>query len=225
MQLKDYIVEYPNVLSPEVCASIISKFDADDRKFSGVMGSDKRLNTDVKDSTDLFISGISGWEEEDTTIFGIVNKYMNQYRDYIIENKGIYTNTYKAIGLNIGEVSDTGYQIQKTDIGGKYIIHNDSSIRPYKNIYQYEGKDYFLYDERQYTFILYLNDRSGLENGRTVFYLGDETVEVEAEPGKILFFPADKYFPHAGEPLTEGVKYLITGWTSCLGYYPLENAK
>ena len=67
---------------------------------------------------------------------------------------------------------------------------------------------------RLYTYIVYLNDRIGVEDGRTQFSFGDDIISIEAKAGKLLMFPANELYTHRGETLTTGEKYLMTGWIS-----------
>ena len=73
--LSDFIhVEY-NTLSEEFCNRIIGKFETDNRKQQGKLGSGKNsvVNVDIKDSIDLMISGLEDWRDEDEVLFNSVN--------------------------------------------------------------------------------------------------------------------------------------------------------
>lgn len=220
MDFFDYIVEYPNLLSKEKCDEIIERFENDERKYKGVMGTNRLVDTDVKDSMDLCMSSYDDWSDIDSLFHKIVGDGTRWYSDFMKHLRGpsatCYRDEFGDDYIPFDTLSDTGYQIQKTSPGGKYIWHDDSEVIVRGEVARHEGMEYHLYDERLYTFILYLNDRKGISDGRTIFYFGGREHYVEAEPGKLLFFPANKMFPHAGEPLKTGVKYLMTGWISRL---------
>lgn len=61
---------------------------------------------------------------------------------------------------------------------------------------------------RVVTYMLYLNDVE--ESGETEFlYQG---IKLKPEAGKLVFFPTGFTFPHRGNPIYKGEKYIITGW-------------
>lgn len=58
------------------------------------------------------------------------------------------------------------------------------------------------------SYMLYLNDVE--EGGETEFlYQG---LKLKPESGKLVFFPCGFTFPHRGNPIYKGEKYIITGW-------------
>lgn len=58
------------------------------------------------------------------------------------------------------------------------------------------------------TYMLYLNDVD--KGGETEFlYQG---LKITPEAGKLVFFPCGFTFPHRGNPIYTGEKYVITGW-------------
>lgn len=58
------------------------------------------------------------------------------------------------------------------------------------------------------TYMLYLNDVD--EGGETEFlYQG---VKLKPEQGKLVLFPTNYLYPHRGNPIYKGYKYIITGW-------------
>lgn len=214
---EDYIIEYPNVIDSNLCSEIISKFDSDDRKYQGI--SAVGINTDVKISTDLMISNYDDWSDIDGKIFESTTQYFSNYLDtYLSWTNGVPPNLF----------NDLGYQIQKTTPGGKYTWHTDGMSNPLMNTVHMDNVGFLKQwvQERIFTFILYLNDRTDgedSENGRTQFYNDGISKSVVPEAGKLLLFPANHFWVHRGEPLTTGVKYLLTGW--CCGYTPTRIGK
>jgi len=190
-----YIFCLDNTLAKEQCNKIINKFDADSNVAQGVTADGIDLN--VKNSKDLPISSEKNWKEEDALFFNIINNSVEKYYQHLnsIHNLQFFTtgNTYyyKPFGPYI---TDTGYQIQKTDPGKGYIWHND-----------------FTYDHekaRELTYILYLND---VDEGWTQFYNGDQ---ISPRAGRVVIFPATWTYVHQGYPPIQ-TKYLMTGWIHC----------
>ena len=101
--------------------------------------------------------------------------------------------TGKSFEYNLGtnNVTDTGYQIQKTNSGKGYIWHND---------YEHDSQK-----SRMLTYIIYLND---VEEGWTQFYNGDQ---ISPRAGRVVIFPATWTYVHQGYPPLQN-KFLITGW-------------
>ena len=192
-KLSDFIhVEY-NTLSEEFCNSVIGKFETDNRKQQGKLGSGKNsvVNVDIKDSIDLMISGLDEWKEEDEVLFNSVNKYSQKYR-----NKNILQDI--KIPILLDTMSDTGYQIQKTSPNSGYTWHDDFDP-------SYDNTS--VAGIRVLSFIWYLNDIS--EGGYTEFIDG---TKIQPERGKFLIFPSSWNFIHRGFPPKKESKYIITGW-------------
>ena len=210
----DLVKEYPNCLDKGTCEKIIKKFELDDRKGSGRTASGEQKN--IKVSTDLMISEYEDWKEYDDIFFNIVTKKVQPY----LENLRTALKYYDPWD----GIMDTGYQIQKTEPGGFYHWHNDAAMSivstEQTNI---DGDIFFSGIQRIFTYILYLNDVD-VENcgGRTQFYLDQEIHSITPEAGKLLLFPANTLYTHRGETLTDGLKYLMTGWVSCEHPIPLK---
>jgi len=191
--LSDFIhVEY-NTLSEEFCNSVIGKFETDNRKQQGKLGSGKNsiVNVDIKDSIDLMISGLDDWREEDEVLFNSVNKYSQKYR-----NKNLLEDI--KIPILLDTMSDTGYQIQKTSPNCGYTWHDDFDP-------SYDNTS--IAGIRVLSFIWYLNNIS--EGGYTEFIDG---TKIQPERGKFLIFPSTWNFIHRGFPPKKESKYIITGW-------------
>tara|TARA_B100000900_G_C20287973_1_gene596912 strand:+ start:57 stop:674 length:618 start_codon:yes stop_codon:yes gene_type:complete len=196
--LSDFIhVEY-NTLSEEFCNRVIGKFEIDARKRQGELGLGVRsiVNLDIKDSMDLMISGLDDWKEEDDVFFNSVSKYSKKYR-----SKSILGDI--EIPILQDDLSDNGYQIQRTTPNGGFTWHDD-----FDPSYGYVSN----IGIRVLAFIWYLNDVS--EGGYTEFIDG---TKIQPERGKFLIFPATWNFYHRGFPPKKETKYIVTGWlhTDC----------
>lgn len=208
----DLIVEYPNALSDDLCSEIIEKFEQDPRKQEGQTGPNKI--SDLKKSTDLWISDFHDWREMDGRIYEEFSPYVKPYFDHLKETLGAIvqcTNT---------QVVDSGYQIQRTNVGQYYGWHTDDEYAACMDTLTHPIRGEMDsgssgYQRRLFTYIFYLND--GFEGGRTQFRVGsgeEGCYSVTPEKGKLLCFPANFLFWHQGEPVTKGTKYLMTGWVS-----------
>jgi|TARA_B110000902_G_scaffold220802_1_gene255976 hypothetical protein len=189
----DFVYEIPNNLSDEMCKDIIKRFDADDRKAPGITGGvDASGINPVKRSMDLHVSGLEDWTDIDKYLHTQLGEGIKKYMEYG-EKKGCQ---------NIGHLScgteDTGYQIQKSEVGDFYSWHDDQS----KN--------------RSITFLWYLTTHDPINHGGgTAFHplAGDGGKIVTPERGKLLLFPATWTYIHMGLPLYNGdPKYICTGW-------------
>ena len=188
-----YIFCLDNMLSKEECNDIIKKFeDHIDITSQGVTG--RGVALDIKNSKDLNITQVEGWEKEDELFFNIINSSMKQYYDYINSkhNLSFFTTKERLIIYPQREtITDTGYQIQKTEPGKGYVWHHDGQFDQFKT--------------RELTYILYLND---VDEGWTQFYNGNQ---VSPRAGRVIIFPATWTYIHQGYPPKQ-TKYLMTGW-------------
>ena len=191
-KLSDYIIEYPNTLKPEFCDHLIEKFEKDDRSIKGKVLL-HGVKTETKRSTDLLISELSDWAEEDEVFYQALNTKLMSYSDTLGVGELIHSS----------QVIDSGYQIQRTMAGEYYKWHHDCTGK-------YNNYEKYLY-LRIYTYIFYLNDN--FKGGRTQFFPHlKEPYNIIPEKGKLILFPANTMWLHQGETVEEGNKYLTTGW-------------
>ena len=177
-----FIVTFDKSLSSDLCHRIIDLFEQDDRKGHGVTGDG--YSPKVKQSTDLLISGLDGWEGIDHELFQSLERDLNTYFEHVSEVCG-------ELNFIQNPIQDEGYQLQRTEPGGFYHWHTDESDEPHKT--------------RFLTYLWYLND---VQEGYTEFVGGER---VYPEEGKLLLFPATWTYQHRGTP-PKSVKYICTGW-------------
>lgn len=187
--MNKFIWEKQNALSSEFCKNVIYKFERDFRKSDGITLSGDILNL-TKKSTDLCITGLSHWEDEDKIFHSSLITSSKEYINYLSKRPD-----FQPLELSL-DYYDTGYQIQRTRGGTEYYNwHND---------FHAIGNDV-----RMITFIWYLNSIDG-PGGETEFYDG---TKIKPEEGKLIFFPATWNFTHRGKVPPKGtIKYLCTGW-------------
>ncbi|AIX27504.1 2OG-Fe(II) oxygenase [Synechococcus phage ACG-2014f] len=205
MQGLDLVIEYPNVFPDDLCDEMIERFEEDDRKSKGHNGSFGPEFTTDKVSIDLYYTGLPEWVDIDTKSFELITPYVAEYVNLLSDNFHMKETAF---------INDQGYQIQRTDPGGFFSWHCDHTSYPIldQRLINTQGGDSYCIRDRIATYIIYLNDRTGLSDGVTEFGFGDNLKTVTAEKGKLIMFPANILYPHRGTTLENGVKYLMTGW-------------
>jgi hypothetical protein len=171
-----------NVLSPEFCQGLITKFEECPDKGPGETL--KGYNPNSKVSTDLMLSGREDFKEEDQTLYLSLNLNLRDYLEQINHRP------WK------GPFDDTGYNMQRTNPGEYFNWHTDFHADPWEN------------SVRVFTFIWYLNDVPN-GGGQTEFCNG---LTVQPKTGRMLVFPADFANMHRGVSPVADTKYLVTGW-------------
>ena len=149
-KFSDFIYTERGALPKSFCNNVIEKFEQDDRKRQGQVGSGVRL--DIKRSCDLSISGKEDWESYDEAFFKSLSDGLKKYVSFLPEEYTIH----KALS----EIkNDTGYQIQRTQPGDYYIWHHDQTT------------------SRLVTFIWYLND---VKDGGYTEFIDGTRIQPEA---------------------------------------------
>lgn len=179
---KNLIFVEKNQLELDFCNHCIHKFLQDEHTTPGLVGNGE-IDASIKSSTDLYISGLDYWKQEDMVFTNSL--YTSLYK-YVVESDKKYNlmNWLKECG-------DTGFQIQQTKPGEFYTWHDDC---------RYETKRFL-------TVIWYLNT---IETGGYTEFI--DGTKIQPEAGKLLLFPATWNYVHRGYPPKEEVKYICTGW-------------
>jgi Rps23 Pro-64 3,4-dihydroxylase Tpa1-like proline 4-hydroxylase len=179
----EYIEIYKNVLTKELCDTIIQMFQNEPNKHDG--STSGGIDKNIKNTTDFHLQNNVNkqWIDIDTQLYQALNDCLTNYR-----------NKYDAFQV-FKSINDTGFQIQRYIKGdGFYVYHHD-----------------FLADKNKYrilTFLFYLNDIE--EGGETEFFYGK--LRIKPEAGKCVLFPASWTFPHRAIMPISDDKYIITGW-------------
>jgi len=191
-----FIQTFPNTISPDTCQTIIDRFlDDKDNQRVGQLGPHV-INKDIKQSTDLYLSGLSHWEDIRQVLYETLARYMPEY----IHNLKSTTHEFINPFVN-GDIQDTGFQIQQTKPGEFYTWHDDSNI-----------VEHFIHEQpiiRQLTYIWYLNTVPEGDDGYTEFIDGTRIQPVQ---GSLLIFPATWTYLHRGVAPKTTTKYITTGW-------------
>ena len=142
MNTDDLIYVAEDKLDKDFCKHCIEKFNKDDNRYQGEVGSG--VNLEMKRSIDLTISDNDNWKEEDKVFYNSFKKTLDSYKK---ELKHPFPD--KCL---LGRIEDSGYQIQETKPGDFYTWHQDGM------------------NSRILTIIWYLNDIN--EDGYTEFSSG-----------------------------------------------------
>ena len=192
--LGDFIWKKDKALSKDFCKEMIEKFDADDRRSPGRVGTGQVLEL-VKQTSDLQISNLKddGWKQQDEVLFNSLKDNLDEYIDYCRE---IHPCLY--VSPEVFNFNDTGYQIQRYEPEGFYEWHQDwtMEINP-------DGTG-----ARVYTYIWYLNTIKKGDDGYTQFIDGSK---VRPKAGRMIIFPAVWPYLHRAYP-AKVRKYICTGW-------------
>jgi len=186
----EFVYEIENNIPDEMCDEIIKRFEDDNRKRNGIVGSGYEPH--IKLSKDLHIDS---YEEEWSDIRDYLNKKLSesilQYIKYL--NSEICTEYSNTLSSSTNILYDSGYNIQRTEKGGFYTWHTDAS------------------KDRKITFLWYLNTLDpNVDGGATEFYNGKK---ITPQKGKLIFFPAAWTHIHRGTPvISDNIKYICTGW-------------
>ena len=125
---KELIWVKKNSLSKTFCNNVIEKFEDEPKKRPGKIGGvppdyNGRVDKSVKDTTDLLITKVSGWEEEDGIFYKALQEGLKEYQSYL---SNIHINCSPNYMYNM---RDAGYKLQKYEPDGFYDWHNDWSMK------------------------------------------------------------------------------------------------
>jgi len=184
---RDNIFYVENLLSPELCNSILAMYEQHPEKHVGYViddSSERKLNADVKSSTDLVIT----LDDVCENIFTEIDLAVNQALEQIVA---------AVPALQIWPLWLTGYKIQHYKKNEGYFKWHCDAVGP-------GGW------ERQLAMIIYLN--SVQEGGETSFL--QQNLQLKPAEGDAVFFPPFWTHPHCGEVPKSEDKYIISTFIS-----------
>uniref|UniRef100_A0A6C0JX85 Fe2OG dioxygenase domain-containing protein n=1 Tax=viral metagenome TaxID=1070528 RepID=A0A6C0JX85_9ZZZZ len=176
----EFIIEFKDVLSQDICDHIIQKFEKDERKIKGKTTSG--IDIKYKSSSDLYITPLDDWCDIDKHIHEVLSKYLEKY---IYSIGSYYVQTFD-------DCRDSGYHIQHYKKGDYYKWHEDS---------------YYSTIDRKLSCIFYLNTLDENDGGSTLFSCGKR---IHPTRGSLLIFPSSWTYFHCGEEVYNHEKYIIT---------------
>jgi hypothetical protein len=183
------------IVTPEFCNKLINKFNNDKHTHTGVCGTNRdgaTVNTDIKQSTDLFIYNTTKYHFESQTLEKALMLSLKQYGNLLEQTAPEMV--YPMFRQN---AYITGFNIQHTKPEQFFTWHSDDYYEP-------ENTDGYF---RAISYLIYLNDVE--EGGQTEFSDGQS---IQPKQGHICFFPCTWSFVHRGVPPISGDKYIIAGW-------------
>ena len=194
MKFDDFVYVNKNALNKDLCEQIIIKFEVDERKCVGFVGTtpdSREVNTRLKTSTDLFITDLEEWKEIDSIIANIVSENIQNYINHSFKFFNKLNPTPNP--FHHTNFSDHGYNVKAYEPGGYFHWHDDFTIDRQS--------------PRMIAMLFYLNDvRNG---GETEFISGKK---VRPSTGKLVMFPATWNFIHRGVPPKKSKKYIISSY-------------
>jgi|SRR6056300_181464 len=190
-----YILEIPNFIPSDICQAIIKRFENDGGKgegsFTYTVGN--RSVSQKKYNTELNIQVLSGWDDITTLFIEYTMKVYDEYLKHLKKKFEQYDGEYPIYirELSGGNIFCSGFPIQRISKGDKYEWHHDGDI----------NRPYFI------QMIFYLNSLDESQGGCTEFIDG---TKVRPEMGKVLVYPCSWVFPHTGNEVKHGYKYICT---------------
>ena len=178
------------IIPKNICDEVINYYEKSNDKKPGVryLGGSKEsgvsVNTDIKDSIDVYISGNEVFKLDN--YFNCLKECLQNYLQ-----KYTYANNVESFSIN----DDVNIQYYKPN-GGFKVWHMENSGSQ-KNLH------------RHLVFMTYLND---VPDGGTEFLY--QELKVKAQKGLTIIWPAYFTHTHKGEISKTNEKYIITGWYS-----------
>lgn len=184
----EYVYEVHDIVPRALCEEIIEKFEnAPDKKPGEV--DNGILSPIYKKTIDLKVYTKPEWKMINDQIELHLFSGIKKYFEFLLIN-AFHGDDHHILEKMFGDnITITNFQVQRYKVGDHFGWHVDDKIG----------------DKRLIAFIIYLNDNeSGTEfiNGKNI----------KPECGKILFFPSTWTYPHRGQEVEKGVKYIMTGF-------------
>lgn len=183
--MEHFIRTYDDVLTADLCADAISRFEASPNRFDGLVNSadgSPETRSDHKQTTELFISNDPAWRDIEDVLKREYIEYTNRYAQEFSEIRNIP-----------GELSSEPFRIKKYDIGGFFSWHIDCG-----------GTDF----NRLLAVQFYFNDVE--EGGETEFEY--QSVSVKSVRGRLAIFPTLWTYRHRGAEVVSNPKYVCTNY-------------
>ena len=185
----DYIWVKENSLTRYFCNKVIKKFDEEDGKYDGLIGGDRRVDKNIKDTKDFILTRDPKWKKEDKVFYEALKQGIKEYNNHLISFH------HNNLPCNTLDNRDTGYKLQRYEPNGFYDWHNDWIID------QMNGG-------RVYVFMWYLNTIRKKDGGYTEFTDG---TRLQPKCGSLVLFPSTWTYLHRGYP-PKVRKYICNGW-------------
>ena len=220
MTERDFIEVYRNALPREVCARIVSAFEASGKAVPGRVGGG--VLPELKDSRDIQITGQAEWREAENALNQVVFKgllaYLRRYRYALIaplmlQVPGADGNLRRIAAEDFDTMDDAALAnlVRAVMRPGAINLQRYTAGQggyPYWHCELYPRDPGCETLHRHVLWTLYLND--GFGAGETEFlYQGRKIVP---ETGSLLIAPAAFTHTHRGNRPEGGDKYIATSW-------------
>ncbi|KZR66178.1 MULTISPECIES: 2OG-Fe(II) oxygenase [Prochlorococcus] len=172
---------------PSICEELVSYFEQrPGQQRPGTSGLGKN-NTEVKDSMDMSISP--------AVIAESGNEVLQKYFQQLFHCYNDYSDQWPFLKEAFPSVEIGSFNLQKYKPG-----------QHFKNLHTERTSIHTLH--RLFAFMTYLNTID--DGGSTHFHYYD--LDIQPKKGLTLIWPAEWTHLHRGNPVINGIKYIITGW-------------
>lgn len=219
--MSNFIEVIDNVISPELCAKFIERFEQSNNKTAGQTGGG--IDTDKKRSLDVSIAQHPEFQQEYQALLPMVSQhvmsYFEKYFFALIGPIGLtvkHPKTGQPVKLTHENFAEVGkpnlsnlvqYLFRIGDINAqKYDKNNGGYPYWHSEVYPQKGTNDALH--RTMLFMFYLNDVT--EGGETDFYY--QNVSVKPKAGRMVIAPAYFTHTHRGCVPKSNDKYILTSW-------------
>lgn len=182
--LDDYIVEFDDILSPEVCDEIIAEFANGQDWTPTYVGARGSIDRSVRNVDQIGLS--------EKFVIDKNPEVRQRIDNLLFEAAGRAIRKYNELFPDAHIVQDSGYQLLRYGEGQFYKQHTDS----------------FKEQPRAVSCSFALND--DFEGGGFAFF--NNEFRHELKKGSVLMFPSNFMFPHEVLPVTKGTRYSIITW-------------
>jgi Rps23 Pro-64 3,4-dihydroxylase Tpa1-like proline 4-hydroxylase len=182
LDIKDYIVEFENIVPDELCDRILEEYEL----------CNDWLPAEIKNGVDATVRNASTILISDNFIISKNQDERKTLDNLLFECAGKAIMSYNEKYPHASIIEDSGYQLLKYDVGQFYTTHTDS----------------FKQSPRAISCSFVLNENY---EGGTFSFLNGE-VEIKAKKGSALMFPSNFMYPHEIKPVTSGTRYAIVTW-------------
>jgi hypothetical protein len=210
-----------NVISPELCANFIERFEQSNHKTAGQTGGG--IDTDKKRSLDVSIAQHPEFQQEYQALLPMVSQhimaYFEKYFFALIGPIGLtvkHPKTGQPVKLTHENFAEVGkpnisnlvqYLFRIGDINAqKYDMNNGGYPYWHSEVYPQKGTNDALH--RVMLFMFYLNDVT--EGGETDFHY--QNISVKPKAGRMVIAPAYFTHTHRGCVPKSNDKYILTSW-------------
>jgi len=201
------IFEIEDVIPPELCNEIISKFEKCDYKKVSKINNDDSDNGFIslrdRNSQEIDIDYLDSdkrknWEDIDLKLREALNKGLNEYFDTLSHKIKSSINedpSYLIPQIMCKGVQSASFAIQRVEKNSWFRWHHDAQLHDVSK------------HARLFTCIFYLNTMKEESGGRTEFLSGRKVLP---KAGKLLIFPATWSNIHCGSWVKDEHKYICT---------------